>query len=354
MKKRWPLLIVFVLLAGIALWLVRTHGDSTLAGPLTDFAISDTASVDRIFIAEKQGNTIDLRRIAKAGGGTEWTVNGLRATQVNVSLLLKTFIRIEVESPVPKSAEASVLKVMSSTARKVEIYQGGKEPSKIWWVGHATQDHFGTYMLLEEPGVGKSSSPFIMGVAGFTGILPPRFHTRIDEWRNTEVTTYPDLTQVKKIQVDQPSTPDQSFTLTYDGASNFGLFDHTGTAVPMDTAHVKDLMLLLRNGHFEAFERKLTKAQRDSLLATPPWHVLTVTSTQGEQKVPFWRKNPDTGERDMDFNLITNDVDRMYALLGDTSLVILQRYWYDRVVPPLDLLRAKAPRTAGSAAMPAH
>ncbi len=38
---------------------------------------------------------------------------------------------------------------------------------------------------------------------------------------------------------------------------------------------------------------------------------------------------------------MTQDVDRMYCLVEDTALVVVQRYWFDRMVPDLKQL---APR----------
>jgi hypothetical protein len=337
MKKRWPLLTLFLILAALALWLWRTNTGNTLAGPLTDFAVPDTASVDRIFIADKSGGAADLRRTPEG-----WTIDGLPAKDFQVNLLLETFKLVELKTPVPKSAEQNVLRVMAGTARKVEIYQGGNRPAKIWWVGQSTQDHFGTYMVLEVPGIGRSSVPFVMGMSGFTGVLNTRFTTNRDSWRSSVATSYPDLTKVTKVQVRQPQKPEESFTITYAGGNNLGLLDADGIPVPMDSAKVKDLMLHLRGSNFEAFERKISKAQRDSVLASPPWHVMTITSDKGVQRIPFWRKDPQPGERDMDLDPLTSDRDRMYALLNDTVLVIVQRYWFDRMVPPLSDLQAKA------------
>jgi hypothetical protein len=182
-------------------------------------------------------------------------------------------------------------------------------------------------------------------MAAFHGILNTRFHTRLDEWRGTVVTSYPDLNKVKRIDVRHPSSDSAGFTIAFDGGSNLHLLDTLGNTVPMDSATVKDLMLLLRNGHFEYFEREISKAQRDSVLATKPWHTLTVTSDRGVQRIPFWKKNPRPGEKDMEFNLLVQDPNRMYALLDDTCLVVVQRYWYDRVVPSLSRLKAHAPGT---------
>jgi hypothetical protein len=333
MKKRWLPILLLVILSLVAWWLWKNNTESTLAGPLTDFTVADTAAVDRIFIAEKTGGTADLRRTPDG-----WTVNGLPAKDFHVNLLLRTFKLVELRSPVPKSMEPSVLRVMAGTAKKVEIYQGGSKPAKIWWVGGSSADHYGTYMVLEIPGKGRSSVPFQMGMAAFTGVLNTRFHTDIDEWRSSRVTYYPKLSEVSKVQVEIPASTEEGFTLTYGGGEDLTLYDIHGKAMPMDTARVQDLMLALRAGSFEGFERGLAPAVRDSVLHATPWYVLTITSTHGVQRIPFWRKNPRPDEKDLNFVPLTEDRDRMYALVNDTALVVVQRYWWDRITRPLGSL----------------
>lgn len=332
MKKRLPLLLL-VLLAALAFWLWRSRTDGTLAGPLTDFAIQDTARIDRIFIAQKDGLTADLRRVQRADGGYAWTVNGLPANPIPVKLLLKTFRRVEVRNPVPMSMQAHVLKTMSTLAVKVEVYAGDDEPEKIWYVGHATQDHFGVFAVLELPGEGRSDRPFVLGMTGFTGIINTRFHARLDEWRSTDVVIRPDLARVARVQVEHPSVDSAGYTLVNDGGK-LSLLDESGAPLPLDTTVGRDLLLHLTDAHFEFFERRITKAQKDSILATRPWHVLTVTDTDGSAlRVPFWKKDPYPGEKTVEFEELVDDLDRMYALVQDTALVVVQRYWFDRMVP---------------------
>lgn len=331
--KKWIPLLVLLVLAGAALWLWRSRADSSLAGPLTDFAIADTAQVDRIFIAQKDGLTADLRRVTSPDGRYAWTVNGLPANPIPVRLLLKTFRRVEVRSPVPMSMQANVLKMMSTLAVKVEIYAGDDEPEKVWYMGHATQDHFGVFAVLELPGTGRSDRPFVLGMTAFTGVINTRFHARLDEWRSTDVIVRPDLMQVARVQVEHPGVDSAGYTLVND-RGRLSLFDATNAPLPLDTALGRDLLLHLTDAHFEYFERKITKAQRDSVLATKPWHVLTVTGVDGgNTRVPFWRKDPYPGEKNAEFEPLLEDVDRMYALLDDTALVVVQRYWFDRMVP---------------------
>ncbi len=333
MKNRWLPILLLLVLAVVAWWLWKNNTGSTLSGPLTDFSIADTASVNRIFIAEKNGGTADLRRTPNG-----WTVNGMPAKDFQVNLLLRTFKLVELRAPVPKSMEPNVLRVMAGTARKVEIYQGDSKPSKIWWVGGSSADHYGTYMVLEIPGKGRSSVPFQMGMAAFTGVLNTRFHTVIDDWRSSRVTYYPMLSEVSKVQVDIPLRPEDGFSITYGGGENLALFDIHGKEMPMDTSKVQDLMLALRAGSFEGFERSLTPAAQDSVVNSTPWYVLSITSKAGVQRVPFWRKSPREGELDLDFEPVIEDRDRLYAMVNDTSFVVVQRFWWDRVVRPLSSL----------------
>lgn len=337
MTRRWPLLLLFVALAATAFWLWRSNRPTTLSGNLADFVVPDTAKVSRIFIADQAGTSIDLRRTTRG----DWTVNGMPADRSQVSTLLKTFLLVEVNSPVAKSAEATVLKVMSTTAKKVEIYQGGDVPVKIWWVGHATQDHLGTYVLLEKPGVGRSQVPFVAGMSGFRGTLQPRFHTRVDDWRSLELLHYPDLAQVQRVQVEHPGADTADFAITYKGGNDLVLHDRSGAPVAMDSMAVKDVLRSIRIANLEYVERNIGKPQRDSVLASRPWHVLTITSTGGEQRVRFWKKDPRPGELDMEGRPMVDDYNRMYAALDDTALVVVQRQKFDRIVPPLAWLKQR-------------
>lgn len=333
MNKRWLPLLLLLGLAAVAWWLWKNNTGSTLAGPLTDFAVPDTAAVDRIYIADKTGGVADLRRTDYG-----WSVNGMPAKDYSVNLLLRTFKLVELRSPVPKAMEATVVRVMAGVAKKVEIYQGGNKPAKIWWIGQSTQDQYGTYMVLEVPGVGRSSVPYEMGMAGFTGVLSTRFHTDIDSWRSSRLTYYPKLSDVTKVQVEVPDSAAQGFTVTFTGGDSLKLFDEKGREMPMDTGRVQDLMLALRVGSYEGFERGLKQAARDSVIHSKPWYVVTITSKQGVQRIPFWKKDPLPGEKDMEFNPVTTDVNRMYALANDTALVVVQRFWWDRIARPLNTL----------------
>ncbi len=336
--KRTVLLVLLALVLGVlAWWTVRRDKGTTLSGPLTDFAVADTAAVDRIFIAEPDGRTVDLRRME--GGG--WTLNGrLEANPIPVNLLLKTFLRVEVRAPVPKSAEANVLRVMAGTAKRVEIYTGGDRPDRIWFVGHSTKDHFGTYMVLEKPGTGRSEVPFVMGMSGFTGFLTPRFHADPDVWRSSSLLLERNLGNLRELRIERPAAPGTGIRVALDEQGAPSLLDEAGKALPMDTAAVRDMLLPLHGLNFEYVERQLKPAERDSILHSPPQHLLILDRRDGStRRIPFWNKGAYPGQRDAMGNLMMEeDVDRLYAAIEDTVLVAVQRLGADRLLVPREAL----------------
>lgn len=333
MKKILPLLL-FVVLAVAAFVLWRGDRSSSLTADMADFGVADTAKVDRIFIALTNGTTADLRRTP-----TGWTVNGLPARQSPVSLLLKTFHRVEVRSPIPESMRPNVIKLMASGGRKVEIYEGGNKPSKIWWLGAGTPDHNGTYALLEKPGKGRSEMPFVIGVYGFTGVLDTRFHTFTDDWRSQQLTLYPDLAKVQRVQVEHPHLGTGGFTVELGGKPPV-VKDQAGAVVPFDTLALRTMLRTVANGRFEEIVRKLPGVERDSILRSPPLHVITITSDQGTQRIPFWARTPRPGQLDMMGDQQVSDPNRLYALQGDSLMLVVQYVLVGHMLPTLDQIQA--------------
>ena len=219
MRKNLRLLLILVALTLVSgvLWFLN-EGVSTMdSKPLADFAISDTARVDKIYIVDTDQNAVTLTRDPNS---RYWDLNGTyKARKDAVDLLLKTFKRIKVKSPVPEAAKENVIKLLAAGGKKVEIYQGGDEPVKTYIVGNATQDHTGTYMLLETADEGLSTEPFITHMEGFTGFLSTRFFTDVEEWRYTGVFDYPAL-QITELHVQDHDHPERSFKILYNGGND--------------------------------------------------------------------------------------------------------------------------------------
>ena len=87
MKKNKTIFIVFLVLFLIALVLWLTQSTSTFKRALSDFQLNDSSNVTRIFLADKNNNSVILSR--KSPG--KWMVNEKYLAQIqSVDLLLKT------------------------------------------------------------------------------------------------------------------------------------------------------------------------------------------------------------------------------------------------------------------------
>src|SRR5687767_6430197 len=115
MKANKWLLILMVVLASVTVYFVATRKKSTLREELRNFAIKDTASISKIFLANRNGNTVTLDR--KSDG--TWTLNkSLDPKQDQIKVLMDCLYKIEVRSPVAKAAYNNVVKSLASSAIK--------------------------------------------------------------------------------------------------------------------------------------------------------------------------------------------------------------------------------------------
>jgi hypothetical protein len=326
-------------LAIVVVYLLFYKSDNEVSSKsLKDFAIRDTANIDRIFLADNDGNQSLITRQAD---GTWMVNNKWRAKDNNVFLLLRGFYNMEVKSPVVKEAVPAILKQIAAKPIKVEVYmKGQKEPEKIYYFGFASSDHYGNYALLEIPGEGKSKEPYIVKEAGFYGFMRPRLITREKEWRYNGIFDYPEM-DIASIKVDYPQHKDQSLSIKWNGGNDISLLNEIGEPYQsFDTSNVKNYLLLYKKIHIESFNNYLTQAQEDSVLkSTDPIASISVFNRSGEEvSVTIYNKGfIDPYSRLEEFNYI--DPERYYILTDDNQLVIAQRLQWEPLLAPEEAFR---------------
>jgi len=334
MKKSLPLLII-VLVAGALAWYFSSDRSplTTSVKASTNFEIKDTSQVGKIFIADLNGRSINLVRQENGS----WTVNDkYRAREDAVQTLLKTFKNVYVQRPVPKNAQGEVNKVMAGASKKVEIYNLDGKWMKTWYVGHATMDKKGTYMLLETPEYGKASEPYIMDMKGFIGMLNTRFFTNESEWRSVGIVRYPNM-NIEKLQVDYPSNPNQSFKVELAGGNDIFLYDGDGNQIAdYDTLTLKDYLLNYKVVSFENYRTGLSEAQADSVMNSTPYQIITITDPKKTTTIRVWPKKAPPNQKEMDNETpATIDRERFYASTKEGQLALVQRFMFDKFRAPL-------------------
>lgn len=348
MKKNWKVLAGVVVIAIIAVWFYFNNSSGTIKESLRDFAIKDTSSVTKIFLANKTGNTILLER-ANAG---EWKLNEKYIARTElVKVLLKTMKILEVKQPVQKAARENVLKKLASTGTKVEVYSG-EDLIKLYYVGGETQDQLGTFMLLADEKTGENSSiPFVMYIPGFEGYLSSRYSCNLLDWRDRSIFKYTPI-DIKSIKVENSEKPEDGFELNVLSVNNFSVkkLSDNKTVSNLDTMSVKQYLAYFQNLNAEGFDLGSFKNKKDSILNSKVINTITVTDKNNQKKTlkTFYLQNI-RKKSDSYGNLLKYDPESMYCTIdNDGEVILIQYYQFGKVFQPYSYFEIKTGNTTVS------
>lgn len=336
--KNLKTIIIIVLVAGLA-YLAYFLSENNESGAvmsseaLSDFAIRDTAQIDKLIITDTDGNPgVTLIRTAN-----EWQSEKKECIQQHlVQTILETIKYIKVKSPVPKGAVETTNKSIAAHHKKMEIYVNG-ELSKTWYVGNPTQDQYGTYMLLKDPEKGKSPEPFIMHLPNMYGNLSTRFVTDPREFECTEVFRYDPL-NIKTVDVTIPDSTHLNFRIEALDDNLFKVYQNDRNLENFDTTLVRSYLVQYKKIHFEGHNYDLTEEMIDSIQATQPFYTIDVTTKDGQEKgVRIFRRKYTYDKVGLDGELLEYDQDRVWVELEDGRLVVGQIYVFGRLMRDIRL-----------------
>ena len=329
-------ILAMCILAFTAVFLVTKYQKSTLKEELSDFAIEDTASIDKIFLSDKDGYKLLLERKT----ASNWTVNNsFDARPDAIKILLETIKQIKVKAPVGRASFNNVVKKMAVKSTKVEIYQKGKL-TKTYYVGGTTEDFLGNYMMIE-----NSSAPFIMHIPGFDGYLYPRYYAIPEMWRSTALYRYKsqDITSIK---LEDLKNPKNSWELQQEN-TKITLKNFQGNDIPQfDTLKGRELLTQFFNINCEGYVKDIEPERKDSILSSTPRTIFTITTKNGESKqLKCFNKKLLVETYDMNGKLMDLDVDRFYGMLNNNKkdLLLIQNFVFDNLMVPVDFF---APSTS--------
>ena len=330
--KHVKTVVVVLVVAGLAFFawkLNASGGNSKLADhALSDFAVKDTASIDKLILTDTEGSPgVTLTR-----GEGEWVIEGYDCIQQHlVKTILETIKHVRVKSPVGTAAVETVNKNMTAHHTKVEIYQKG-ELVKTWYVGNATADHYGTYMLLKDPELGKSPEPFIMHMPNMHGTLNTRFITDPKEFECTGIFNYDPL-DIASVSVRQPDSAHLNFKIVANGKNSFALFNNDKVIETFDTAAVRGYLLYYKKVHFERHNWEYNQEQVDSVKSLTPHYTIEVKTKEGEaKKVKLLKRKYNYEKLDLEGNPLVWDQDRLWVILPNGQLVIGQYHTFGKLL----------------------
>ncbi len=343
MKTNRYIIISVIILTAIALVLVLSRSETTFRKDSADFAVDDSATVTRIFMSDKNNNSVTLNRL----GPGNWQVNNqYPASKFNVEMLLQTMSELMVKNPVAKAAQNNVIRELAVNSVKVEIYQKAyridlfgqirwfphEKLTKVYYVGGATSSNQGTFMLME-----NASTPFVTYLPGLRGFVSPRYSPLSKYWRDYTVfkKTIPEIV---KVRVEVPGTPDFSYEVTNNRNNTYTLVSlkDNKQIFDYDTLRMLNFLSGFRNLNYEALLNDIDKHKIDSVVNSQPFIVITLTDTSGATRtMKTYHKQGPEGQADPQGNPLPYDLDRLYATVnGDKDFVVIQYFVFDKVLRP--------------------
>ena len=295
--------------------LLRFNNDYS-SNALRSFHIRDTASITKVFFADKKNNTLTLER--KNG---IWTVNqSIDARHDAVKLLLETLYSMRVKMPVAISAREEIFRKMAGKSIKVEVYSNNNK-LKTFYVGGVTQDNFGSYMLLED-----SDTPYILEIPGFRGFISSRFSTQIKNWRSS-VLIGEKWEEIKEIEINLKKHPNQAFRAIQTEPRKFELYNHQEKKITsFDTLKLKGFFEQFEIANYDRMVDLLGTKEQDSILqTTPEITIKLIDKNDSIQNYRFYKIPKITEEEDPNQRYYPAS---MWAFNNDNEWMIIQTYTY--------------------------
>lgn len=350
-RKRNRIIVgITVLVAIVATW-VAVRGSRTATFE-QDYHIEDIGSVCRVYISDKEDNSVLLERTADSS----WLVNGqYPASQPVVDLMLETLHTMRIRQQVNKNATANVIKRISTSHVKVEVYQecyrinwfGGRlqlfphqKLTATYFFGFETQDQMATHAYRK-----GDKLPYIIHIPGFRGFLAPRFPTSATAWRSHRIVAV-DIKHLSRVELEIPASPEESFAIFRDGDDFRMELTATHSLVnTFDTARVAQMLSSFTNLNFDEYASAVPNVELDSSLSEAPRTILRITDTEGnthEVKTYIKYHNPEDRKAMPDPEMYeTFDVNRLYAIVDSKDTVLIQYFIFDNILQPASYFMGK-------------
>jgi hypothetical protein len=315
--KRTLLLAALFLLLGAAAWYALTQKNPKTSKVVNwdmDFGVPETSTIQKIFIADRKGQTATLTREKD-----HWIYNGqFRARPTAMQTLLETIAQVRVQYVPTDAAKPGLIKSIASEGIKVELYDKDEKQIKCYYVGDVTNDERGTYMIMD-----KSENPYVVQIPAFIGQLRIRYMLGDDNWRDRAVfSEKPE--EIVSVSVDYPQQKNQSFRIDKTDAGTYEVKPFYSTTPVIKGKQRKGVpeayLIQFENLISEGFENN--NPVRDSVMALVPFVIMQVKNKDGvETKARFWplevEQDPHTGQ---------TFIVRYFTDLNDGALFMLTQH----------------------------
>jgi len=278
MNRTLLLLLLFLALGTGAYFMMQNKDQlSTSTSDDGNFAVKNVDDVYKIFFADGKGYEVLLERKKD-----HWTYNKeFKAKSSTIGDLLRTIRNVQMKYTTPRGAEEPMRRNLKTTGILVEIIDKNDKRMKRYYVGGATANSLGTYMMME-----GSNEPYVVHDPTFQGMLRGKFLKQPDDWKNLLLFGSA-VEDIQSVSVDYPKQKNKSFIIDRIGKNDFAVKPFHSSTPAINKAVAGGTVEKYLDGysvlHAEAYENNLPT--RDSISNTVPFAVLSLTNNKGNTQI---------------------------------------------------------------------
>lgn len=349
-KNKFTIILAIILIAIAALLIWNNRYLTTLRGDSADFMVWDTASVTKVYLADRRNHESLLERHEDG-----WSLNkDYRVHAKKIDQLMYTLYRVRIKMPVSVASHDNIIAQMAINSTKVEVYQNvprinlfnkiklfyHEKCTKVFYVGDATKDSSGTFMLKE-----GADQAYIVYIPGFRGYITTRFSANPDDWRD-HVIFHESLTDIQSVTVEFNKDPMLGFRVDNTGRHQYKLTRLADQKeLPFDTLKVINLLSSFSDLRFESLLNNGMSQQRFDSITHSPWlHQITLVDKENNAVTMKTFNKKVESVFDVPESEYKDDLDRMYGLVNNgRDLVLIQYYIFDKVLKDITYYEAGNP-----------
>lgn len=270
-----PLIIFLFFGLGAYYYTSKNQTKTSITEEDWKIAVKNKDDIHRIFIANREGESVDLKR-TKDG----WIYNDKwKARPDAMHNVLSTISNVGLRERPGPAAIKHIVNDIAARGVKVEVYGKNDKALKKYYVGGMTSDEKGTYMIMD-----GSDNPYIMHIPYLDANLRSRFFLGDKNWRDKTVFSF-EAKDVKSLSFDYPQKKSDSFIINKKGENWDVQPLYKGTrkkTTPVDQDAVEEYFSNYASLGAEAIENHYSK--RDSVTAITPFIIVKLEKTNGEKK----------------------------------------------------------------------
>lgn len=338
MSKKNSIYLLVLVVLGIAAYLLMNKNTKGTMGDLKAFAIEDTTQIEKVSITNKAGAQVILTKDTMEGW---WMVNNrFHARKALISLIMEAFQRMEVKAPVPTPAVENILKSMSSSATRVDVFGKDGEVLKSFYLGGTTQDDLGTYMLLS-----GEEKPQVVHLPGFNGYISARFFVRPIDWKDATVFGMAPQ-ELDWISLKYTNDLKASFKVKLIGDEVAQITNFAGDTAKenVDGKFFRNYLTKYRSVEYETLmdTSYLSLSEMDSVRNSKPYCVVTVMDKKGKEHEAVLYLFPEAVRKQFAGSFpiysksgqpILSESERLYCLLKESNeLTVVQNYSFRNIL----------------------